>query len=32
MESTMFQSILWIAAGMILVLFLARRRKRKLVP
>lgn len=31
MESTMLQAVLWIGAGSILVLFLARRRKRKLV-
>lgn len=31
MESTMLQAVLWIAAGTILILFLSRRRKRKLV-
>jgi hypothetical protein len=29
MNSTIFQAILWLAAGAILVLLLARRRKRK---
>jgi hypothetical protein len=29
MGNTMFQAILWIAAGAVLVLLMARRRKRK---
>jgi hypothetical protein len=32
MDSTLVQSILWIAAGAALVLYLKRRRNRKMVP
>lgn len=29
MDNTMIQTVLWIAAGLLLVLFMSRRRKRK---
>jgi hypothetical protein len=31
MDSTLVQSVLWIAAGALLVLYLKRRRSRKVV-
>ena len=29
MNNTLFQAILWLAAGVVLVMLIARRRKRK---